>query len=223
MININGNLNNKMLLDCIHRAAREYSRLIDNEYLFIGKNRDSDYVWFRCYFEKKHFMHLLGIDCKSMEATAFFDKANNFNNGKGTGIQISECNPSRKHNRETINKKSSCCAAMLHLEDAKYLNVGMKELTTQEVDFDYTYGNEATLGFAKKGASSIPITLIPSSIEKYSIQKYRVIFLFRKKRKETVFSDLVVQSRKGLFDELYPELPAALKVMVEEPATKKTP
>ncbi len=223
MININGNLNDKMLLDCIHKAAKEYSKLIGNEYLFIGKNKDSDYFWFQCYFEKKHFMHLLGIKCRSMDANAFFDKADDFNNGIGTGIQISECNPSRTHSRATINKKSSCCAAMLHLEDAKYLKVGMKNLITQEVDFDYAYGNEATLGFAKDAISSFPITLVPSNIDTFSSQKYRVVFLFKRKLGTAIFSDLVVQSRKGLLDELYPELPAVLKALIPAPVSKKTP
>ena len=83
---INSKLSDEALLKAIYRAASEYSNLIGNSYLIIGKNKNYNCFYFQCFFEKKHFMHLLGID------------------------SIADCTPSRNHNSTTINEKSSCCA-----------------------------------------------------------------------------------------------------------------
>ena len=142
---INSKLSDEALLKVIYRAASEYSNLIGNSYLIIGKNKNSNY--FQCFFEKKHFMHLLGIDSATMNATEFYDKCDMFNKGEGEEITIADCTPSRNHNRTTINEKSSCCAEILHIQDAKYMKVGLKDKISQYVDFTYGYGNDVTLGF----------------------------------------------------------------------------
>lgn len=72
---INSKQSDAELLQAIYSAAREYSNLIGNSYLIIGKNRNSDFFWFQCKFEKKHFMHLLGIDSRTLKATEFLMEA----------------------------------------------------------------------------------------------------------------------------------------------------
>lgn len=54
---INTKLSDEELLKAIYRATFEYSKLIGNSYLIIGKNKNSGYFWFQCQFQKKHFMH----------------------------------------------------------------------------------------------------------------------------------------------------------------------
>lgn len=115
---VNSKLSDEALLKAIYRAASEYSNLIGNSYLIIGKNKNSNYFYFQCYFEKKHFMHLLGIDSKTMDATEFYEKCDLYNRGEGEGITIADCTPSRNHNRTTINEKCSCCADILYIQDA---------------------------------------------------------------------------------------------------------
>lgn len=90
---INAKLSDDELLNAIYKAAHEYSKLIGNSYLIIGKNRKSDYFWFQCYFEKKHFMHLLGINSRTLSATEFYDKCELYNKGMDEGIAISDCSP----------------------------------------------------------------------------------------------------------------------------------
>ena len=127
-------------------------------------------------------MHLLGIDSKTLSADAFYDKCDEYNAGLGTGIRISDCYPSRNHNRTTINEKSSCCADMLHIQDAKHMKIGLKDKISEYVDFTYAYGSIATLGFKESGnISSFPITLIPRNIDEFSSKKYKIIFMFEKK------------------------------------------
>lgn len=79
---INPKLSDEKLLEAIYKAASEYSKLIGKSYLIIGKNRNSNYFWFQCQFEKKHFMHLLGIDSKTLSATEFYNKCEAYNNGR---------------------------------------------------------------------------------------------------------------------------------------------
>jgi hypothetical protein len=114
---INSKLSDEALLKAIYRAASEYSNLIGNSYLIIGKNKNFNYFYFQCFFEKKHFMHLLGIDSANMNATEFYDKCDMYNKGMGDGITIADCTPSRNHNRTTINEKCSCCAERYVVSD----------------------------------------------------------------------------------------------------------
>ena len=57
---INAKLSDDKLLEAIYKAAAEYANLIGNSYLIIGKNKFSDYFWFQCQFEKKHFFAAQG-------------------------------------------------------------------------------------------------------------------------------------------------------------------
>lgn len=212
---INSKLSNEALLKAIYKAAAEYSKLIGNSYLIIGKNKNTDYFGFQCYFEKKHFMHLLGIDSKTLSATEFYDKCALYNIGEGKGITIADCTPSRNHNRTTINEKCSCCADMLRIQDAKYMKIGLKDKISQYVDFTYGYGSEATLGFQQQRDTSFPITLISRCIDEFATQKYKVIFVLQKNTMEKKYKQILVEIKKGLFEELYNELPKGIKELIE--------
>lgn len=211
---INSKLSDEELLKAIYKAAFEYSKLIGNSYLIIGKNKKTNYFWFQCQFEKKHFMHLLGIDSKTMCATEFYDKCDEYNCGNGNGIKISDCAPSRNHSRVTINEKSFCCADVLRIQDAKYMKVGLKDKISQYVDFSYGYGNMATLGFKEYNETSFPITLIPRNIDEFVSNKYKIVFVLQKKIIETKYEKVLVELKKGLLSEVYDELPDELKEML---------
>lgn len=208
---INSKLTDDKLIETIYKAAFEYSKLTGNAYLIIGKNKNSNYFWFQCQFQKKNFMHLLGIDSKSLSANEFYDKCEEYNNGSGTGITISDCTPSRKHSRTTINEKSSCCVDMFKIQDAKYMKVGLKDKIAQYVDFSYGYGNIATLGFMKWRDTSFPITLIPRNIDEFVSNKYKIIFVLQKRIGEDKFKNILVEIKKGLFSEVCTEFPEELR------------
>ena len=212
---INSKLSDEALLDAIYLATSEYSNLTGNSYLIIGKNKKSDYFYFQCYFEKKHFMHLLGINSKNMNATEFYDKCNSYNYGKDVGITITDCSPSRNHNRTTINEKCSCCADILRIQDAKYMKVGIKDKMSQYVDFTYGYGNSAVLGFKKQNDTSFPITFIPRGIDEYVTQTYKIVFVLEKKTKEEKYKNVLMEIKKGLFNELYSEFPEEIKELIK--------
>ena len=212
---INSKLSDEAILDAIYRATSEYSNLTGNSYLIIGKNKKSDYFYFQCYFEKKHFMHLLGINSKNMNATEFYDKCNSYNYCKDVGITITDCSPSRNHNRTTINEKCSCCADILRIQDAKYMKVGIKDKMSQYVDFTYGYGNSAVLGFKKQNDTSFPITFIPRGIDEYVTQTYKIVFVLEKKTKEEKYKNVLMEIKKGLFNELYSEFPEEIKELIK--------
>lgn len=208
---IRSKLSDDELIKAIYLATSQYAKLIGNSYLIIGKNKKSNYFWFQCQFEEKHFMHLLGIDSKTLSAKEFYQKCDAYNNGNGDGITISDCTPSRNHSRTTINEKSSCCADMFQLQNAKYMNVGLKDKISQYVDFTYGYGNMATLGFKKFGATSFPVTLIPKSIDEFVAKKYRIVFVLQKRISDLKFETVLTEVKRGLFLEVYEEFPAELK------------
>lgn len=212
---ISSKLSDADLLYAIHKAASVYSHLIGNSYLLIGKNKKSDYFWFQCYFEKKHFMHLLGLNNKVLGATAFYEKCDAYNKGIDKGITIADCIPSRNHSRITVNEKSSCCADILRIEDAKYMKVGIKDKMNQYVDFTYGYGSDAVLGFAQQGNMCFPITLIPKSIDNFVTQKYRVIFVLKKKIESDKYKTVLSEIKKGLLKDLYVEFPDTLKNVID--------
>lgn len=212
---INSNLSDDALLKAIYLAASEYSNLIGNSYLIIGKNRNSNYFWFQCYFEKKHFMHLLGIDSKTLNATEFYDRCDCYNKGEGNGITMTDCTPSRNHNRTTINEKSSCCRALMHIQDAKYMKVGLKEKISQFVDFTYGYGSDVTLGFKQQSGTSFPITLIPRNIDEFVTKKYRVVFVLEKKTGDGKYKKILTEVKSGLFGELYDSFPDDIKELID--------
>lgn len=212
---INSKLSDEKLLEAIYKAAAEYSKLTGNAYLIIGKNRNSEYFWFQCHFEKKYFMHLLGIDSRTLTADRFYDKCMEHNDGTGAGILISDCHPSRNHNRTTVNEKSSCCADLLRIQDAKYMKVGFKDKISQFVDFTYAYGNTATLGFQKSGnMSSFPVTLMPRSIDEFSSEKYKIILVFGKKIEDEKYCNSVAEIKKGIFSEICAEFPNELRKII---------
>lgn len=206
-------LSDEKLLEEIYNAAREYAKLIGHSYLIIAKNRKSDYFWFECYFEEKHFMHLLGIASKTLSASKFFEKCQLHNNGKSEGISILDCQPSRNHKRTSINEKASCCTQMLRLEDAKYMKVGFKSKISQYVDFTFGYGNIATLGFKKSGETSFPITLIPKSIDEFVTEKHKIVVVLRKSYSDSKYNEVFSEAKPGLFLELYSEFPDELKLL----------
>lgn len=212
---INSKLSDEALLKAIYRATFEYANLRDNSYLIIGKNKKSDYFNFQCFFEKKHFMHLLGIESKNMSATEFYEKCNLYIQGVGDGITIADCTPSRNHNRTTINEKCSCCADVLRIQDAKYMKVGLKEKISKYVDFTYGYGSDATLGFKKHKNTSFPITFIPKSIDEFVKQKYKIVFVLEKKTGEEKFGKVIMEVKKGILKELYDELPKEIRDKID--------
>ena len=63
---INSKLSDRDLLNAIYNAALEYSKLVGKSFLIVGINKNTGYFWFQCYFERKHFMHLLGIKSKTL-------------------------------------------------------------------------------------------------------------------------------------------------------------
>lgn len=209
---INSDLSDIQLLDFIYKAACEYSNLIGNQYLIVGKGRNSNYFWFQCHFKKEHFMHLLGISSKTLSATNFFDAGINHE------LSISDCSPSRNHSRRTVNEKCSCCADILRIQDAKYMKVGFKDKISKYVDFTYAYGSMATLGFSLKDKSlensAFPITLIPRNIDEFSSKKYKIIFVFRKKLTTTLYREPFMEIKRGLFEELYSSFPPELKSLI---------
>lgn len=203
---ISSSLSDEQLLNAIHNSAIAYSRLVNQVFLLVGKNKGEEMLWFQCSFPKKNFMHLLGIKSTTLSADEFFEKAVQNN------IGLSDCAASRKHNRSTINEKCSCCEDLLDFNNAKYFRIGKKDNISQFVDFAYSYGSSAILGFQTSTDNlCYPISLIPNDIEQFSSKTYRVIFVCSKDIESTTYHNPFIEIKKGLFSELLPSFPPELK------------
>lgn len=203
---ISTSMTDEQLLAAIHSAAVQYNQLLDQVFLFIGKNNNSpQYLWFQARFRKHQFMHLLGLTSPILSAVEFFDRA--FDDR----LIISDCLPSREHIRTTVVEKCSCCARILNLKDAKYMSIGSKDKITRNVEFSYAYGKEAILGFAiETDDIYFPITLIPSPIENFTTARYRTILICSKSQPEGLYRRPLIEIKTGLFDELFPSFPEPL-------------
>ena len=209
---ISSRLTDEELVNEIHLSVAEYANLIGKSYLIIGKNKKSTYNWFECDFEKKNFMHLLGIKSRTLSADEFFDKCMDYNKGVGNGITIKDCTPSRNHSRKTINEKCSCSKDLFRICNAKYMKIGLKDKISQFVDFTYAYGSDAIIGFQReKSIASFPITLIPNKIDNFSVEKYRIVFVLDKAKNDILYENILMEIKKNLFRECFSELPDALK------------
>ena len=102
-------------------------------------------------------------------------------------------------------------------KNEKYMKVGNKNKISELVDFTYAYGGTATLGFQKfkNDNSSYPITLIPKSIDNFSTQKYKIIFILEKSIAEFKYKNIIMEIKQGLFYDLYVELPYDLKYLID--------
>ena len=219
MILIQQSLNDQDYLKCIHNAAVRYADLEGKTFLVIGKNKNSGYYWFQCRFEAKNFMHLLGIKSKTLTADEFFQKAFEYDAGSESPedqLSIKDCSPSRNHSRTTLNEKVSSAIYLFQIENAKYMQVGEKDKVSQFVDFSYTYGHEAVLGFQKLSSESFPVTLIPRNIDEFVTKKYRVIFILSKKMEDKTYGILNAEIKKDILSELLPEFPDELKQLESE-------
>lgn len=105
---------------------------------------------------------------------------------------------------------------MLRIQDAKYMKVGLKDKISQYVDFTYGCGSEVTLGFKKQRDTSFPITLIPRGIDEFVTQKHKKAFVLQKCSEEEKYEQLLVEIKKGLFAEVYNELPQEIKMLIQE-------
>ena len=207
---ISYSLSDEQLLAAIHDSAIAYSRLLNQTFLFIGKRRPNEFLWFQCTFQKKNFMHLLGINSETLTADSFYEHAIK------DCLLFSDCSASRNHSRGTINAKCSCCAEMLNISNAKYLNIGEKDKISMHMDFDYAYGNIATLGFLQSSAGiCYPITLLPINIDELTSSRYRILFVCKKDTDEIFYKEPVIEIKNGIFAELFPAFPRELKILFE--------
>ena len=216
---VRSRLSDSELLKEIHKAAVQYQSLLGHTFLIVGKNRKSEYFWFQCRFEKKNFMHLLGISSGSLRADKFYERALEGNHCGQANLSVQDCTPSRNHNRTTVNEKSSCCADLFRLEDAAYMKVGSKDKISQYVDFSYAYGRDEIIGFERyKGSDEcFPITVIPRNIEEFSTRWYKVIFVFRKPAGADRYERIpFAEMKKGLCNELIGGFPTDLRNLIRE-------
>lgn len=169
-------LTNDELFQFLHLNAERYSKLTDCSFLFISKSAKRDeYYWHEVVFPPCNFMHLTGIKSRTNTAVEFYDKCLNCYEN----LTLTDCTPAYNHTRKDISEKNTVLYELLNLKNVKYFSVGEKDKINENVDFTFTYGQDAIIGFRKdiKHRESFPITCAPQNIKNYCTKVYRVSFL----------------------------------------------
>ena len=76
-------------------------------------------------------------------------------------------------------------------------------------------GYIATLGFKAYKETSFPLTLIPRNIDEFVSQKYKIVFVLEKRTGQNKFQKVLMELKKGLFEEVFEELPVEIKDMID--------
>lgn len=209
-------LTNDELFQFLHLNAERYSKLTDCSFLFISKPAKRDeYYWHEVVFPPCNFMHLTGIKSHTNTAIEFYDKCLNYYED----LTITDCTPAYNHTRKDISEKNTVLYELLNLKNVKYFSVGEKDKINENVDFTFTYGQDAIIGFRKdiKHRKSFPITCAPQNIKNYCTKVYRVSFLLRKIYNEEKYGEIVVSCKEGLLPELMEteSFPSELRQLIQ--------
>ena len=217
---IQNNFTDSQLLEQIHHSAVEYSYLLNKEFLIVGKSKKKSpaYLWFICSFRENQFMHLLGIDSKTMSAKEFFLKALNYNSAMPSieNLSINDCTPSRDHSRKNINEKSSCAPELFQLNKAKYFCVGPSDKQRKYVDLSYVYGKEAILGFSNENRNfNFPRTIITDDIDNCTTARYKTMYVFfRDKYSKAPFHDTIYEIKANILKSIHSTFPLELQSLI---------
>jgi len=65
------------------------------------------------------------------------------------------------------------------------------------------------------GMETFLITLIPRGIDEFVTQKYKIVFVLQKCSGEERYEQLLVEIKKGLFEEVYSEFPQEIKMLIQ--------
>lgn len=218
MIIKKSNITHVEFLKYIHNDAISFSKLLTNNYLIIGINKNDVIVWCQCYFKKKHFMHLMGIKSKTLSANDFFDKAYEYDPDNSNNLQLSinDCTPSRNHTQKSLNEKASCAEKLFAFEVGPSFSIGKKEKLTEKVDFTYAYGSSAIMGFQEENNSlSYPKTILTNDINYYCINQKRVKAVLSKNENMNKYYCIVAESKPGLVYDRFNDFPKELSDLID--------
>lgn len=197
-------LSPKELLSILHNSAMLYSEYADTTLLFIFREkRESSYDYYEVRFGKNNFMHLAGIKSESLSATEFYNACLE---GR---IVREDCNPRR--DAKTMYLKVAIMEQLLDLRNSKCYKIGEKDLVTRDNDFEMATGNaNGVMGYdsrikikgtdgVDKSKAPIPTTLLNNSITDYCTKPQKIMFILQRTDKESTYSTLFYEIKKGLF------------------------
>jgi hypothetical protein len=195
------NLSNEELFNCLHECAVKYERIVGKSYMFVNFSQRIDkFISYEVNFQPFQFMHLVGINSKTMGALSFYKACLS----SPIEITLKDCTPAYNHSRKEICSKVIALYDLLDLAKAKYFLVGNKDKIREKVDFDFAYGKNAILGCVKTGKKKIPypITCINKNIEEFCTTPHRITFILSKNDANDKYTDIFYEIKKGLTKEL---------------------
>ena len=208
------------LLSKLIKAADMYSKFAETILLFIfkGSKRDT-YEFYEVNFQKRNFMHLVGIKSETFTAEEFYKACLD-----GT-ITIKACTP--RHSVNNMMAKISVIGQLLDFSHAKCYKIGQKDLITKDNDFEMATGNlSGVIGYdfrvsvkGRKGIDinnhAVPTTLLTNPITDYCSSPQKIIYILQKQTTEALYKDIYYEVKKGLFIEEKDYFPYELKRLID--------
>jgi hypothetical protein len=207
------NLSNDEILCYLHKCAIAYEKIVGKAFLFVNYSKQKDeFVSYEVFFQPFQFMHLTGINSKTMDAVGFYRACL----ANPIEIDISDCTPAYRHTRKEICSKIVALNELLDLTKARYFMVADKDKITEKVDFDFAYGKNSILGCVNgynKRKIPYPITCINKNIEEFCTRPHKITFILSKDKWTDKYMHIFYEIKEGLTSELmsYPSFPENLK------------
>lgn len=198
---IDSKLRDEKLLYQIYKSALEYSKICNKDFLYlaIDKRNISKTEIYKTHYEQKHFMHLCGINSKTMSPTEFYLAA------LRQGITMEDCTSAYKHSISQLSEKISILPNLVNPKNIKMFKQGNPDIQSPQAKFDIGIGNE--IGFIGYRYDKIihmflPVTNMPQPLTKYCFNPSKISMVFSKEFHERKFKTLEYEVSKGLLGKL---------------------
>lgn len=198
---INKNLKDNQLLQQIYRSATLYSKMCDKDFLYlcINKKDINQTEIYHAHYESKHFMHLCGIDSKTLSAIDFY------NNSLSCSLTINDCTGAYDHSISQISEKVSILSDLLDVKNMKMFNADDPNIQPQKAEFDIGIGNDTGfIGYRydKYIKKLLPVTNMPQPLTKYCFDPQKISMVMSKKPDDKLFSKTEFEISKDLLSKL---------------------
>lgn len=200
-MNINSSLQNNELVQQIYKSALSYSDICNKDYLYVvlDKNDCNNVEIYQAHYMPKMFMHLCGINSKTMSATEFY------NNSLCKSLAIEDCTSAYNHSLSQISEKVSILNDLLNIKNMKMFRIDDANVQPQKAEFDIGIGNNTGfIGYRydKVIMKFVPVTNMPQPLSKYCFDPQKISMAFSKNFEEESYKIIEFEVSKNLLKKL---------------------
>ena len=197
----------------LNYCANKYSDVAGKSFLFLYKSsrKDPEYKSYEIYYRKENFMHLVGVDSKTMHALDFYEACLN------NTLTQHDCSASHG-NPKNIKQKTAVFPKMFDFKNAKIYQIGPQDKAYKDNKFDIAIGNNnGVIGYKRnKAINPFPATTLDNPISHYCSKPEKIFFVFSKAEKEEKYTNLHYSIKKGLLSDQINSFPKKVREKIDE-------